>query len=129
MDKEKIRKHLNLPVKIQLENRDGEIDEFTFLPLNAVQYATLMGFTEKFQENTQAVSKEDATEILSFFIGIVKHSYPELTEEEAEQFAIFHFQDFNTIMEKLTPVVDKRKLETIKRIQENAKSSITENKE
>lgn len=133
-DIDKFKKHINEPVKVKLEASDGTEDEFKFQPLTASQFAKLMIIGDRINKNQKVaqfrnkqkgnkkleeptMNPEDAKEMMDLYVDIVKHSYPDISDEVASQFVVANFQDLGDIIEKLSPQnVDKKKIETIKNL-------------
>lgn len=112
---DKFKKHFNGSVEVTLLDINGVEDIFKFKPLNVVQYATMMVLGEQIQKNP---TKENAIELLQLYVGVVKASYPELDDETAQSFVVSHFVDFTEILDKLSPSVDEKKVNALKKIKE-----------
>ena len=56
-------------------------------------------------------------------MDVLKSSYPELDDETAQGFVVNHFTDFTEVLSKLSPSVDEKKLEALKKIKKMQKDN------
>lgn len=101
---EKFKRHMNLPVEIELDNQDGTKDKFKIMPLTNVD---LIGFinlcgkmskyfgTEKKPEEVNDAMSKVPTELwdsLFFYLKkSVRGAYPELTDDVLDGFITKNF--------------------------------------
>ena len=121
-DMEKFNKHCNKSITVKLKNKEGEEDEFEFKPLNVLQFSTMMVVGDNINKSTdkkESVNPADAKELMTLYADIVHTSYPELPLDIVDNFVVTNFESFGNIIEKLIPNdVDKKKVDTLKRIKE-----------
>jgi len=130
MSVEKFKKHINKPVKIMLNDQEGNDDEFEFQPLNVKQFSTMMILGDRISKTTNSdgtqkdgamMNIEDTKDMMDLYVDVVMTSYPELEKSIAEQFVVANFADFSDIMVKLSPEkIDPRKADLMKKMQQKA---------
>lgn len=104
---EVFKRHRGKRITISLKNEDGGKDEFKFKPLNTELYATAMILGPKmdaYGNNPEKVTKDDVKDLMGFFKGIILNSYPDLDDEYADEFVVYHIEDMLSIVEKLMPI-------------------------
>ena len=115
---DKIKKHLNQPIDIEI---DG--DMFRLLPLSITQFASTLVLGDKFERGT--ITTNDVVELIDVYAEVFMNSYPELNKDLSRQFVVSNFGSMMEVMEKLAPAkIDEKKIERLKKIKEmqNAKS-------
>ena len=112
-DLEKFKRHIGRSVKFKVKNEEGIEDEFELKPFSVEQFTEFLLISEELNKNPNQVMVK---ELFSLYVSIIKHSYPNIDEELAEQFVINNFVEIVDVLEKLTPA--KMSDEQRKKLQE-----------
>jgi len=127
----------NEPISVDLLDRDGNIVNMEFLPLDSVQFTLYSDISSKTYELFEKKKKElNVKELTSEQQGVIAMN-PEILEKSieliasilqkaysvdddiAKQFAVDNLPQMIQIIEKLSPVADKSaKSEALKKIQQ-----------
>ena len=129
---EKFNRHIGKPVKVELENEDGEKDTFELKPLNIEQYVRMMMMAKRINREDfkkegmtdeeagkkmfENMNKEDIQEMMDIYIDIVKKSYPELDNDTASRFVATNLDKLSNLMDKLVPSVDSERARKLKEL-------------
>jgi len=125
IDIEKFKRHCNMGVDVILENDDGAKDTFKLKPLNPKQLVQFNILAEGYEAGT--LSDKDTESMFDLFTDVVLNSFPELDKSLAENFALNNLINFMSIMDKLAPKVDKKKMDQLKKMKALQQSKVASN--
>lgn len=103
-DLEKFKRHMNLPVEIELDNLDGSKDKFKIMPLTNIDLIGFMNLCgkmakyfgkdktkEELNESMNAVPTELWDNLFYYLKKSVRGAYPNITEDVLDGFITKNF--------------------------------------
>ena len=119
MSIEKFKKHLNELVTVKIRDED-----FQFKPLNTEQFVKLADIGNRIDFSNGKMDGPLMKDMIELFGSIVTNSYPEIEKDIAEQFVINNIEEFQEVVQKLSPVksTDGRRESALNKIKELQKA-------